>query len=184
MLSRLGLSGIKRLQTDIMLSCFRHLVVYYLFVVVFVVQYQLIKCIIMKRVTKVEILHYVKEHFEKNPRALYYPSSNNDKDSVSCSYLTEEGHRCAHSICLTDIALKIMQQKCLINHGCDDVIEALGDIIHKPKFRGHSPEFWTDIQHFHDKGEFWEEKDSKGNSLTEFGQKRFQELLTKHHNGS
>lgn len=86
-----------------------------------------------------------------------------------CEYLTKEGKRCAHSICIDDTFL--------VNNAhsfgnAENVIDDFGDDIHKPEFRGKSIDFWLSVQILHDDDFNWNEN----NTLSEQGITRLNEL--------
>lgn len=110
--------------------------------------------------TKIEIIDYVVDYFQKNPRA---------KNGENCLYLTKTGLRCGHSICLEDDFVKdtIIARTTNAKH----LIDNHGDNIHKPEFRGHHIEFWMNIQRIHDINIFW-----RDNELTDDGKEFVKQL--------
>lgn len=118
--------------------------------------------------TKIEILDYVVDYFKTHPRGLHGSSSS------ACTYLNRNtGARCAHSICIQDDLVETVRE--FAENACDGsasaVIGKFGDEIHKPEFRGHSADFWVDVQTFHDDSDFWYST-PPGNKLTEDGLER------------
>lgn len=101
--------------------------------------------------TKIEIIDYVVNHFSTHPRAVML-----DK---GCSYLTEDGRRCAHSICLTDEALDNLKDEELDSSAASHIIARYGDIIHKEEMRGHDYLFWNAVQSLHDFSLNWEDQE-------------------------
>lgn len=118
--------------------------------------------------TKIEIIDYVVDYFQKNPRAI-----ERDGEFPRCLYLTKTGLRCAHSICLEDEFLKDKDIKKLGSAYL--VINKYGDDIHKPEFRGHDSKFWLEIQKFHDMYMFW-----RDGELTDDGKEFVKELKEKY----
>ncbi len=114
--------------------------------------------------TKIEIIDYVVDYFQKNPRA-----TEKDGPGLRCVYLSKTGLRCAHSICIEDDFLKGKEGKKL--GSAYSLINKYGDDIHKPEFRGHNTEFWLDIQKLHDMYSFW-----RDNELTDDGREFVREL--------
>lgn len=122
----------------------------------------------IKQLTKIEIIDYVVDYFQKNPRA-----KEKDREFPRCVYLTKTGLRCAHSICLEDEFLKDKEIKEL--GSAYSVINKYGDDIHKPQFRGHESEFWSEIQILHDDNRFW-----RDSGLTDDGKEFVKELKEKY----
>ena len=117
--------------------------------------------------TKIEILDFVVNHFNTHPRAII-PGGN------KCTYLNQiTGDRCAHSICIEDSVLEkiVVNSKAdplgpySLSSGAETLIRVFGDEMHKPEFRGHAPEFWSDTQWLHDKESNWLET-ADGNVLS------------------
>jgi hypothetical protein len=103
--------------------------------------------------TKNEIIDYVVDYYQNNDRAV---------ERGGCVYLTSDGRRCAHSICLQDEVVKNLE---LTGTSAPYVIKEYGDQVHKYEFRGHEVTFWRDIQTLHDDSDYW-----NGRELTEFGE--------------
>lgn len=126
----------------------------------------------IKKKTVKEILDYVVEYYRTNARGL---------DSMGyCKYITPEGNRCGHSICLRDdvieeISLMTKQSFSLINS--DNVISQFSDEVHKPEFRNYPKDFWREIQILHDANNHWENNELGGNNLTEHGLKHYNTIL-------
>ena len=117
----------------------------------------------VKRKTAHEIIDFVLEHIQKNGRAI-------DSKTGCCYYLTEDGKRCAHSICCND---EIIESEFLLcGFGAGSIINDFGDEVHKPEFRGREVEFWIGIQDLHDVDQFWK----KDNSLSLIGQSEVERL--------
>lgn len=85
------------------------------------------------------------------------PAETRAVNSVGgCEYITPDGRMCAVGRVLSLEGLRKA-------HGCGDTVEALanrrfnGDLDSglKPEYRGHSLEFWTDLQFLHDDGGRW-----------------------------
>lgn len=107
--------------------------------------------------TKIEILDFIVDYYKTHPRALK-PSG------TGCTYFNEEnGARCAHSICIEDSVLEAMVSRAggsniesfSLGSSAYTIIKIFGDGIHKPEFRGHSVNFWADVQGLHDKSDNW-----------------------------
>lgn len=110
--------------------------------------------------TRPEIIDFVVQHITNQGRAI--------TETNFCLYYTPDGKRCAHSICVRDEILSEINPK--YGTACK-LIEAFGDEVHKPEFRGNNIQFWRDIQHLHDNDEFWNDK-----TLSKKGIKRVQTL--------
>ena len=106
--------------------------------------------------TKHEIIDYVVNHFKENPRAR--------SEEGRYQYIMEDGRRCGHSICIKDSLATSGKLK----GNALQVIQYYGDEIHKPEFRGHSADFWRDVQKLHDITRYWETK--KGGKLSVEGE--------------
>lgn len=102
----------------------------------------------IKRRTPEQIIDFVVWYYTRYPRAL-----QDDR----CSYMTDDGRRCGHSIFITEEGLKK-----LLTFGdqisADYVIDELGDAVHRLKYQGHSEAFWSCIQFLHDNKRHWNDK--------------------------
>jgi hypothetical protein len=115
--------------------------------------------------TKIEIIEETVEFYRNNPRA-YDPL-------VGCLYVTSSGLRCAHSRCLNETLVDLKAiQTC---QNARDVIRDHGDNVHKEQYRGHSIDFWMDIQQLHDTCEYW-----SGTELSEEGKLVVERLKIAH----
>ena len=128
------------------------------------------------QMTKSEIIDFVVNHFKTNPRGIGHNG---------CLYKTDEGHRCAHSICIKDEYL----EKADANTSASDLIYDYGDQIHLPQFQGHAGvegnlkvKFWHNIQWLHDNDGNWQENENGGHDLSEQGIAEVDYLKRKHKN--
>ena len=126
--------------------------------------------------TKDEILDYVLD---------YYKTHNRGINAWGCVYIDQKnGNKCAVGLCAVD------PQNLMDEFGGEavfDIVGALGEPSHqvsnsfdqllRPEFRGHSPEFWSELQAIHDNTINWREKKTReGNFLTEYGKEAVKEL--------
>jgi len=110
--------------------------------------------------------------------AAFYNSGNRGQTSIGYIYVNKYGNKCGVGRCMTDDGIAVFG-----GFG-DDVIElekkvkdsysGLDDIL-KEEYRGHSVDFWADIQGFHDNSENW---DKEGISFRGLASKAF--LLEKY----
>ena len=114
--------------------------------------------------TKSQILDDVVKHIKNQGGQAV---SNND----TCQYITEDGKNCGHSMALKP-EYRVKANEMQEGSTAVDVINEFGDKVHKKRYRGHSKQFWTDIQYFHDNGIYW----NKDGSITEKGNERLREL--------
>lgn len=68
-----------------------------------------------------------------------------------CSYLTEDGRVCGHSLWVRPE----FRESCGLN-AAGYVIDALGDEVHEPEVRGLDASFWDRLQEIHDGGLHWD----------------------------
>jgi hypothetical protein len=89
-----------------------------------------------------------------------------------CVYLGKNGTRCAFSRCCkndekTNSILAGVQR-----WTAGKVLEKFGEEVLEEEYRGHSPEFWRNVQFFHDCLINWDE-----NGISAEGKKCLEELL-------
>lgn len=115
--------------------------------------------------TKLEILQETYNYYLD-------PSKRATNDTGGCQYRTEDGRMCAVGRCLTNP--KAMQE---FEHGVEKFI---GEGVYierrlKPEYRGHSLEFWEDIQRWHDSySNFVEDK------ISVKGEQHYQRLVERY----
>lgn len=117
-----------------------------------------IKLFMLTKTAKAIILETV-EYYKKNPRAM----DNNNRGT----YLTTDGRMCAVGRCLIQPTIDMIGN-------VRSYINPL-DTILKLEYRGHSIEFWEDLQILHDHNNFW-----NSNCLTIKGEVFVQTLLEKY----
>lgn len=89
-------------------------------------------------------------------------------DGGFCSYYLTDGRMCAVGKCMT--SPKDFEGNLMAVEGLEDLEGSL-----KPEYRGHSLEFWSNLQVMHDSPQHWNDT-----GLTEIGAKRFNELKLKY----
>lgn len=129
----------------------------------------------MKRLTQEEIVDHVINHFKTNPRGLA-------DNGVGCTYINDQGHRCAHSICVKDEIVEENKNGDTRYATAGGIINVYGDEAHKPEFQGHSLLFWYDIQALHDEKRHWEKNNEGGSDLTLKGEVAAQRIKNKSYN--
>ena len=108
-----------------------------------------------------------------NETANFYTSENRAVGQPSCMYLTDDGKRCAVGRCLReDLDVKNFDGDVhdLIT---DFEVPDIDDLL-KEKYKGHSEEFWLELQNFHDISGNWNEE-----GLTEEGYLHVERLKNK-----
>lgn len=115
----------------------------------------------MKQLTALEIIDETVEFYsaDVSRRAL--------DDNANCLYQAPSLNKCAIGRCMTAKALAINK-----NVACtvDFLVPNIDSLVLK-KYRGHSINFWTRLQGFHDFTSYWNKK-----GLTYKGKKRVIEL--------
>ena len=100
----------------------------------------------MVQKTKVEIIEETANFYNLTNRAV--------ADDGNCVYKTADGKMCAVGRCLMDdfvIDSNAQYSVCdLFNDNDDD-----DSIFLKEEYRGHSEDFWSGLQCFHDKNQFF-----------------------------
>ena len=124
---------------------------------VFIFRNDLFSCI--SPLSKVDILKEIAQVYSLRSRAM---------DGMSCVYLSPEGRKCAFSYCCTDAGVK---ELALANTGISG-LDHKPDYYLKECYKGHSVEFWLDVQEFHDCYANW---DLTGLSPT--GEEKLNKLL-------
>jgi len=106
--------------------------------------------------TVTEIVNETVEYYSTHPRAY-------NSETLMCEYITAQGNKCAVGRCVSDDAATRWQFNGL---GQIDNIErnTLEDAL-LPQYRGHSREFWNELQHLHDREGHW-----NGNKLSPAGE--------------
>lgn len=128
--------------------------------------------------TKVEIIQETGEYYNLSNRGYNYSD-----DVMDCVYLSPEGNRCAVGRCILDDRVEELQKTSSglpttsVYHlfGSENMVERIGDLDSylKEEYRGHSIEFWHDLQTFHDFEPYWGE-----DGITDYGKKRMEELIS------
>lgn len=120
---------------------------------------------------KIEIINETKKYYENNVRSV--------KNDI-CSYYGDNGELCAFSRCCSNPesikGFTTTVENMNKNYGINP------ELLLKDEYKGHSLQFWDDIQGFHDLSRFWEAKDNKerGNILTKEGIAYYESLLEKY----
>lgn len=146
----------------------------------------------MTTLTKLEIIEETYRFYNADTsKRAAKPRQGSDSRTV-CEYLNSDGNKCAFGRVMTDEAIEQFG-----NHGgpVSDLIDERFDDEHedmictndldserqyyidqivKPQYQGHSVEFWSDLQTFHDTDLFWDE-----DGLTIHGHTHLQELKTR-----
>jgi hypothetical protein len=126
--------------------------------------------------TKREIIEETKEYYSSDPSRRAY-----DEKYGGCRYLTADGRQCAVGRCFMPNAEIVRDEYYRVDvsvsqldaGGSADKIKNLEEIL-KPEYRGHEPEFWLNLQVFHDLNKVW-----CSSGLTEKGEEYYQNLLKK-----
>ena len=118
--------------------------------------------------TKLQIL---KETFNYYNEDVSRRAINNTN---GCDYLTEDGRMCAFGRCEIEHSLDFNGMGGVHSrfHNEDEMNDAL-----KEEYRGHSMEFWADVQSFHDDFNvlYWD-----GEGITPKGLEFYENLCAKH----
>jgi hypothetical protein len=127
----------------------------------------------MSTLTKIQIIEETIDYYKKHNRSVL----NNNK----CCYLDKNGNICAHSRCI-DPSYRMKFATEFATENAAFVIQQYGDIIHLERYRGHSIEFWSDIQQLHDHKINWQPSTISGeiNELTSEGKLFVDDLLNKY----
>lgn len=104
--------------------------------------------------SKIEIIEETATFYNSNNRSIIKDASGEDR----CLYNGTEGKQCAFArVCINPTQL-------IENENASDMLNRFGQSILKEEYRGHSGNFWDDIQQLHDMSTHWDE-----NGLTEIG---------------
>lgn len=126
----------------------------------------------MERLTKEQIVNETVDYYKNNERSI--------SAFRGCAYLTSSGARCAHSRCISEEYINRVVENFNTFNNASKVIEYFGDEIHIEKYRGHSSEFWDDIQRLHDNDVNWIKLEKCKNELTTVGLKFVESLKEKY----
>ena len=123
--------------------------------------------------TKPEILRETVEHYKTHPRSL---APALDRNSLcACLYAGPNGALCAFSrVVMREHRHFLVEAKSAQDQF---FLGAIADEHLLPAYRGHDPEFWTDVQTIHDDESYWQ-----GQEFTRCGEERLAELLTRYSN--
>jgi len=133
--------------------------------------------------TKTEIIIETKEFYEKNPKEL------RAIEEGICTYNTENGNHCAVGRCLlpkyhklgTELKNNKGEIPSLVVAYSDEEYEEDEEIdldfMLQKKYKGHSFNFWLDLQNFHDKKTNWDDK-----GLSSIGESNYLDLLEEYKN--
>ena len=110
--------------------------------------------------TKLEIINETINHFSKDPSKLR-SFDYTDILKPLCAYNGDNKTHCAVGRCMLT-KIKNQGKKFKYNTGVSTnsfIYEQIYlDKLLSPKYRGHSPSFWMDLQKLHDDNQFWNEK--------------------------
>lgn len=113
--------------------------------------------------SKPEIINETVQNYNVNPRAV-------DSDG-GCDYISPEGYMCAVGRCMKNPTPDMYGSvKFLFNKSSTSNLE---DEL-KDDYKGHSIEFWDDLQQLHDLDDYWD-----GNTLTDDGKEYYQQIYYK-----
>jgi hypothetical protein len=100
--------------------------------------------------TKQEIIQETRDFYAADPKRR---AANNG----SCFYQTEDGRNCAVGRCLipnSEMLASYGPQTMFLCGGAANYIRNLEEIL-KEEYRGHEPDFWRELQLFHDNRICW-----------------------------
>ena len=118
--------------------------------------------------TKLEIL-------EENRAAYSNPANRAINNDYGCEYLTEDGRMCGIGRCMKEPGLFHGFIHCLslkANYLDADPSVVFSDRLLKPKYHGHSMEFWNSIQMWHDSNDNFTKTE-----ISEEGERAYQKLV-------
>ena len=128
---------------------------------------------------KVDIINETIKFYSKDP-------SRRSTKAKKCLYKGPNDKRCAFGRCMTEEALKLIDEKTngqllsflidTLSYNSDDIKE-LDDIV-QDKYKGHDIEFWKDLQLLHDDELNWNTDENKGLSMV--GKREAKELITEY----
>lgn len=127
----------------------------------------------VKQLSKREIIDETANSFTSKNRAI----KENSKGGNECFYTDINGNHCGVGRCMTKEGLEHLGYRSISARSINSVYHNGLDGFLKPEYRGHSIEFWEDIQSFHDSCQNWNE-----NGLTEVGRWTYRSLMNRHGN--
>lgn len=107
--------------------------------------------------TKLEIIEETVDHIRLHGRGV-------DRDGNCVYYDSWTGKMCAVGRCLIEPST--------VDDGAVRYLMPLDEIL-KPEYRGHSLDFWSGLQDFHDRSDSWHDN----GELTQIGESHYAELL-------
>lgn len=124
--------------------------------------------------SKVEIIDETAQYIEKNGRAKGDYKSHSTLKKDSCVYRTTNKQGKKIGCAIGRVMLNEEYSSDLEGLTASDFERSFGglDQFLKPEYRGHSIDFWEDLQGFHDSDSNWDETDH----LTETGKAHLVEL--------
>ena len=140
-----------------------------------------------KQMKAADIIRETVAHFKTNPRGVF-----NTETGTQCRYNWEDGSHCAVGRCLDKKYQDMGKDMPANDQSVDGLLDELRvssiDVILQEKYRGHSLDFWTELQELHDFEEFWMDdihysedgSIAEGHKLTSYGEDAFYSLINRH----
>ena len=140
-----------------------------------------------KQMKATDIIKETVAYYAKNKRAVDITETGE-----SCRYNWGDGSHCAVGRCLDkkyqDMGEDMPGNDQRVGTLLDEFRVSSIDVILQEKYRGHSLDFWTELQELHDFGEFWmdnihysEDGSIAGcHKLTAYGEDAFHSLINKY----
>ena len=115
-----------------------------------------------------------KQEIIKETAEFYNLANRGTNVNMACSYLTDDGRCCAVGRCI--IPEKLQDFTTDSENGPVSQIGSyyLNDNLME-QYRGHTLEFWSVLQRFHDREANWD-----GDGMTEYGHRVYEDLLVQH----
>lgn len=105
--------------------------------------------------TEKEIIEETIEVYsDPNNRALYYKYGG--PEDATCVYLATNGNRCAVGRCISKDKIKDLENVSRRISKLYQYSSEFQDAL-KPKYKGHSIQFWSNLQKLHDTHIYWSE---------------------------
>lgn len=115
--------------------------------------------------TKLEIIEETVKYYSED-------TSRRSTEEKNCVYLSKNGNKCAFSRCCTEEGVELLHKNEGRSVGVLDCTSPLYlgkeiDDVLKPEYKGHSIDFWRNLQDLHDSENYWD-----SNGLTKEGLER------------
>lgn len=108
------------------------------------------------KLSMLEIIKDMVRYYTKDPVNRRAVQVSEGQLGETCRYEADDGRRCAIGRCMTAEGLADYKDREISAMGInDELVDGLDKVL-QPKYRGHSIDFWSNLQDLHDGKGYWE----------------------------